>query len=84
MVHLSEGGGLGCRITHCTECEHVWLGGGISVLAMDGKPGGVLGEARGGVTGGVFVGGEAVHNALGGVPGKAFVVEDEEQEASFG
>ena len=76
MVHLSGGGGLGCRITHWTECEHVSLAGGICGLAIDSEPGDVLGKARGGVTGGVL-GGEAVHDALGGVPGRAFVVEDE-------
>ena len=87
MVHLSGGGGLGCLITHCTECEHVGLAGGISLLDIDGEPGGVLGKARGGVTGGVLDGrhegfpGVGVHD--GRVSGRAFVVDDEGQECNF-
>ena len=58
------------------------------MLALDGEPRGVLGKARGGVTGGVLGGGhvcfpcEAGHDALGGVVGRAFVFEDKEQKGS--
>ena len=53
-MHLSGGGGIGWRITHCSECEHIWLDDEILLLAIDCKPAAAdaIGKARGGVTGG--------------------------------
>ena len=53
-MNFSGGGGLGWRITHCIECEHIRLADEISLLAIDGGQVDVLGEARGGDAGGVL------------------------------
>ena len=51
-MHLSWGGGIGWRITHCSGCEHIWLDDEILLLAIDVEPADAIGEAPGGVTGG--------------------------------